>query len=68
MPERYLAIPNPEQYRYAVYCCSFKVDLGKTPDHALALFSDKAMASRYGAWMWPDTFQVVDLHALEAAR
>jgi len=44
-----------------VFCCSFKMDMGSTPDHALALFVDQAMAQRYGAWMWPTTFQVVDL-------
>jgi hypothetical protein len=27
----------------------------------LALFVDQAMAERYGASMWPNTFQVVDL-------
>ena len=61
MLDRLLAVPNPANYRFAVFCCSFKMDLGSTPDHALALFADQAMAMRYGAWMWPATFQVVDL-------
>ncbi|EPM99962.1 hypothetical protein A253_26690, partial [Pseudomonas syringae pv. actinidiae ICMP 19102] len=56
-----LAIPEIETYRYAVFCCSFKVDLSSTPDHALALFVDVAMARRYGAWMWPNTFEVIDV-------
>lgn len=55
-----LAVPNPRNYRYAVFCCSFKMDLSSMPDHALALFADEAMAKRYGAWMWPSTFEVVD--------
>ncbi|WP_338523347.1 hypothetical protein NUH87_26705 [Pseudomonas batumici] len=63
MTDRRLAVPNPDQYRYAVFCCSFKVDLSGMPDHALALFADEAMAKRYGAWMWPTTFEVVDLLA-----
>jgi len=65
MSERHLAIPDSGSYRFAVYCCSFKMDLGSTPDHALALFADEGMALRYGAGMWPTTFQVVDLHAAQ---
>ncbi|WP_440057947.1 hypothetical protein [Pseudomonas fragariae (ex Marin et al. 2024)] len=61
MTGRRLALPEIETYRYAVFCCSFKVDLSSAPDHALALFVDAAMAKRYGAWMWPDTFEVVDV-------
>ncbi|VVP61763.1 hypothetical protein PS870_06439 [Pseudomonas fluorescens] len=64
MTDRCLAAPDLNQYRYAVFCCSFKIDLGSTPDHALALFADEGMAMRYGAGMWPTTFQVVDLHAV----
>lgn len=65
MPDRILAKSDPDLYRYAVYCCSFKVDLSSTPDHALALFAHEAMAVRYGAWMWPSTFEVVDRLAPE---
>jgi hypothetical protein len=36
------------------------LDLSDTPDHALVLFADEAMAKRYGAWMWPSTFEVMD--------
>lgn len=62
-----LAVPEPSTYRFAVFCCSFKMDLSSTPDHALALFADEAMANRYGARMWPTTFEVVDrLAQLEA--
>ncbi|ARD12742.1 MULTISPECIES: hypothetical protein [Pseudomonas] len=61
MTGRRLALPEIETYRYAVFCCSFKYDLSSTPDHALALFVDLAMAKRYGAWMWPSTFEVVDV-------
>ncbi|WP_195743747.1 hypothetical protein [Pseudomonas syringae] len=50
MSVRRLAIPEIETYRYAVFCCSFKVDLSSTPDHALALFVDVA-----------NTFEVVDV-------
>ena len=55
-----LAVPIPRNYRYAVFCCSYKMDLSSMPDHALALFADEAMAKRYGAWMWPTTFEVVE--------
>jgi len=68
MPDRRLAVPNPANYRFAVFCCSFKMDMGSTPDHALALFVDQAMAERYGDWMWPTTFQVVDLEDPLGAR
>jgi len=61
MPDRRLAAPQIETYRWAVFCCSFKVDLSSPPDHALALFADSAMAKRYGAWMWPGTFEVIDV-------
>lgn len=63
MAGRRLAVPEIVTYRFAVFCCSFKVDLSSPPDHALALFADEAMARRYGAWMWPNTFEVVDLQA-----
>ena len=59
--DRRLAVPQIDTYRFAVFCCSFKVDLGSTPDHALALFVDQAMAKRYGAWMWPGTYEVIDV-------
>ena len=61
--DRRLAVPDPENYRFPVFCCSFKLDLSDTPDHALVLFADKAMAKRYGAWMWPSTYEVVDRFA-----
>lgn len=60
MDTQRLAVPAPSNYRFAVFCCSYKMELGGTPDHALALFADEAMANRYGAWMWPSTFEVVD--------
>ncbi|WP_256353519.1 hypothetical protein [Pseudomonas sp. PDM30] len=63
MVDRRLAVPDAASYRFAVFCCSFKWDMGSTPDHALALFVDQAMAERYGAWMWPSTFEVVDLRS-----
>ncbi|MNR45997.1 hypothetical protein D3C85_1649070 [compost metagenome] len=55
-----LAVPVPSNYRFAVFCCSYKMELGSTPDHALALFADEAMANRYGVFMWPTTYEVVD--------
>ncbi|MCY1441557.1 hypothetical protein D9M71_578760 [compost metagenome] len=66
--DRRLAIPDPVNFRFIVFCCSFKMDLGSTPDHALALFVDQAMAERYGVWMWPTTFAVVDLEESTGAR
>jgi len=56
-----LAVPDPATYRFAVFCCSFRMDLGGYPDHAVALFAECNMAKAYGARMWPATFQVVDL-------
>jgi hypothetical protein len=58
-----LAVPAPGTYRYAVHCCGYKADMDVLPDHAVALFADEAMARRYGDWMWPSTFEVVDLLA-----
>lgn len=58
-----LAVPNPSNYRFAVFCCSYKWELGASPDHAVALFADKAMATRYAGGLWPSTFEVVDLKA-----
>ncbi len=58
-----LAVPVPANYRYAVHCCGFKLDMDVLPDHAVALFADEAMSKRYGGWMWPSTFEVVDLLA-----
>ena len=58
-----LAVPVPANYRYAVHFCGFKLDMDVLPDHAVALFADEAMAKRYGDWMWPSTFEVVDLLA-----
>ncbi|WP_223432565.1 hypothetical protein [Pseudomonas sp. GL-B-26] len=63
MDSQRLAVPDPSTYRFAVFCCSFKLDLSSAPDHALALFADEAMAKRYGAWMWPSTFEVIDRFA-----
>lgn len=58
-----LAAPIPGAYRFAVHCCAYKVDMDVLPDHAVALFADEAMARRYGDWLWPKTFEVVDLLA-----
>ena len=58
-----LAVPAPATYRYAVHCCGYKADMDVLPDYAVALFADEAMARRYGDWMWPSTFEVVDLLA-----
>ena len=67
MDSQRLAVPDLATYRFAVFCCSFKMELGSTPDHALALFADEPMAKRYGAWMWPSTFEVVDRLAQQEA-
>lgn len=68
LPDRRVAVTDPANCRFAVFCFSYKMDLGSTPDHALALFVDQAMAERYGAWLWPTTFQVVDLEDPSGAR
>ncbi len=60
IPDRRLAVPDPANFPFAVFCCAYKMDLGSTPDHSKVLFADRAMAERYGAWMWPTTFEVID--------
>ena len=62
MPNPNLAPVEPSAYRWAVYCCSYKWELGASPDRAVALFADKAMATRYAGGLWPSTYEVVDLH------
>lgn len=61
MADSWLAPSDLNVYRYAVFCCSSKKDLSFEPDPASALFADAGMASRYGASMWPTTFEVIDL-------
>ena len=63
MPNPNLAPVEQSAYRWAVYCCSYKWELGASPDRAVALFADKAMATRYAGGLWPSTYEVVDLHA-----
>lgn len=66
-PNPCLAKPDPSAYRFAVHCCSYKWDLANPPDHAVALFVIEADAKKYGAMMWPDTYEVVDISAGVAA-
>lgn len=60
-----LAKPDPGAYRYAVHCCSYKLDLSDQPDRAVALFEHEAIANTFGRLMWPSYFEVVDLRAGE---
>jgi hypothetical protein len=60
MANPYLAPVNPADYRYAVHCCGYKLDLGNGPDRAVALFADSAAALRFGLSLWPSTCEVID--------
>lgn len=60
VPNPYLAPTNPEDYRYAVHCCGYKLDLTYQPDRAVALFERQTAAFAYGRQMWPNTFEVID--------
>ncbi|SEI17128.1 hypothetical protein [Pseudomonas asplenii] len=66
MDNQRLAPTNPTDYRYAVHCCSYKLDLGSEPDRAVALFDDSVAAVRFGGSMWPSTFEVIDLSTGES--
>ena len=61
MPNPYLAPTDPAEYRFAVHCCGYKLDLTDQPDRAVALFVHSTVAKRFGYLMWPDTFEVIDL-------
>lgn len=60
MLDPHLEQTNPDDYRYAVYCCGYKWDLTFEQDRAVAIFSSIEMAKTYGARMWPATFEVID--------
>ena len=55
-----LARTDPDAYRYAVHCCSYKLDLSYSPDRAVALFEQECVAHTFGRLMWPTTYEVVD--------
>ncbi|WP_339476357.1 hypothetical protein [Pseudomonas fluorescens] len=61
MHDRRLVLSDLSTYRFAVFCCASKMDLSNGPDPAIALFVDAGMALRYGASMWPTTFEVINL-------
>ena len=64
MLNRQLARVNPDTYRWAVHCCSYKLDLSHQPDRAVALFEHESAARHFGALMWPSTYEVIDLQAV----
>ena len=55
-----LASVNPDAYRWAVHCCSYKLDLSYSPDRAVALFEHECVAHTFGRLMWPTTYEIVD--------
>jgi hypothetical protein len=57
----YLVMTNPAEYRFAVHCCGYKLDLTDKPDRAVALFEHRAVAQQFGRLMWPSTFEVIDI-------
>ncbi|CAM5295470.1 hypothetical protein [Pseudomonas fragi] len=63
MPNPHLAPVEPSAYRWAVHCCSYKLDLSHKPDRAVALFEHESAAKHFGGLMWPSTFEVVDLQS-----
>ena len=60
MPNPNLAPSEPSAYRWAVHCCSYKLDLSYGPDRAVALFEHERVAHTFGRLMWPNTYEVVD--------
>ena len=65
---QHLAPVVPSAYRWAVHCCSYKLDLSCQPDHAVALFAHESAARQFGALMWPSTFEVVDVLAAQEGK
>ena len=63
MPNPHLAPVESSAYRWAVHCCSYKLDLNHKPDRAVALFEHESAAKYFGGLMWPSTFEVVDLQS-----
>lgn len=61
MADPRLAPTNLADYRFAVHCCGYKLDLTDKPDRAVALFEHQSAAQRFGSLMWPSTYEVVDL-------
>jgi len=61
MSDSRLAPTNPAEYRFAVYCCGYKLDLTDQPDRAIALFEHRAVAQQFGRLMWPSTFEIIDV-------
>lgn len=61
MADSRLAPVDPSDYRYAVHSCGYKFEVADQPDRAAALFADAEMAKRYGSWMWPGIYEVVDV-------
>lgn len=57
----YLAPTDPTEYRYAVHCCGYKWELTDKPDRAVALFEHQVLAFKFGAAMWPEHFEVIDV-------
>ena len=59
MPNPHLAPVELSAYRWAVHCCSYKLDLSDMPDRAVALFEHESVAHTFGRLMWPTTYEVV---------
>ncbi|EJM20191.1 hypothetical protein PMI21_01094 [Pseudomonas sp. GM18] len=61
MADSRLVPTNPAEYRFAVHCCGYKLDLTDKPDRAVGLFEHRAVAYQFGRLLWPDTFEVIDI-------
>ena len=61
MVDSRLAPVHPSDYRYAVHSCGYKWELTDKPDRAVALFEHASLALKFGAAMWPSTFEVIDV-------
>lgn len=61
MSDSRLTPTNPTEYRFAVHCCGYKLDLTDKPDRAVALFEHRAVAQQFGRLMWPSTFEIIDV-------
>lgn len=68
MPDFRLAPTNPAEYRFALHCCGYKLDLATTPDRAVALFEHSSAAMKFGQLMWPTTYDVIDITTGESMK
>ena len=61
MTDSMLLTPDPAEYRYALYCCTYTRGLSYQPHPPIALYRDEQSARLHGVRMWPSAFEVVDL-------